>query len=231
VFCGHAEKALSTPAESIRLVIADGHPISRDGLRWLLTTEPGLVIVGETGEGSRAVTLVREERADILVLDFPTAAGPALEILQQIASQGTSVRTILLADSIDNPDLTRALQLGARGIVLKESTAEVLFKSIHSVMAGHYWIDSDHVADAEASVRKLEDRRRRRTAFGLTRRELDIIAAVVAGSTNKEIAETFSITENTVKSHLSRIFNKLGASNRIELALFAAHHGLLDSQS
>ena len=214
--------------ESIRVVIADHHPISRDGLRWLLTTEPGLLIVGETGDGSHASILVHEERADILVLDFPNPAGSALETLQQIAAKGTGVRTIVLADSIDNPDITSALQLGARGVVLKESTAEVLFKSIHSVMAGHYWIDTDRVPDAATSVRKLEERRRRRKAFGLTRRELDIVTAVVAGSTNKEIAETFSITENTVKCHLSRIFNKLGASNRIELALFAAHHGLLD---
>jgi DNA-binding NarL/FixJ family response regulator len=220
--------AVRSPIQPIRIVIADDRPISRDGLRWLIETQPGLLIVGETGPNSEASVLVRERQADVLLLDFPADGRPALETLRQIAASDSSVRTIILAENIDSPDVATALQLGARGVVLKESAAEVLFKSIHSVIAGRYWIDSDDVSDAPASLRTLEVQRRHRRAFGLTPRELAIVRAVVAGYTNQEIAHNLSITENTVKSHLTHIFNKLGASNRVELALFAAHHGLLD---
>jgi two-component system nitrate/nitrite response regulator NarL len=213
------------PTQFIRIVIADNRPIFRDGLRRLLETESGLQIVGETGSGPEAVALVREMRADILLLDFSPSA---LQTLKDLAASRASVCTIILPDSLDDPDLAKALEIGARGLVLKDSTAEVLFESIRVVKAGSYWIVSDQVSDAPSLLRSLEAERRRRRAFGLTRRELEIVRMVVAGYTNKEIAEQFSIGENTVKSHLTHIFNKLGASSRVELALFAAHHRLLD---
>jgi DNA-binding NarL/FixJ family response regulator len=95
-------------------------------------------------------------------------------------------------------------------------------------MAGHFWLDREELSGAVPGLRRLEASRRRTKAFGLTRRELEILRAVVAGYTNKEIAEQSSLSENTIKSHLTHIFNKSGASNRVELALFAAHHRLLD---
>jgi two-component system nitrate/nitrite response regulator NarL len=220
--------AMAAPGPShqlIRIVIADNRPIFRDGLRQLLETEPRLRIVGETGNAD-AAAVVRDLQPDILLLDF--APQSAFETLQAVAKSGTSARTIILAETVDAADLTKALHLGARGLVLKDSAADVLFKSIHAVLAGQYWIASDEVPDAPASLRKLESELRRRRAFGLTPRELEIVRMVVGGYTNKEIAEKLSIGENTVKSHLTHIFNKLGASSRIELALFAAHHRLLD---
>jgi DNA-binding NarL/FixJ family response regulator len=211
----------------IHVVIAAGRPIFRDGLRRLLQTEPRLRIVGETGLGFEAVTLVRDLRPDILLVDF--APQTAFETLKVLAESGAAVRTIILAEYVDGADLTKALQLGARGLVLRDSAADVLFKSIHSVLAGQYWIATDSVVDASASLRKLDAELRRRRAFGLTPRELEIVEMVVGGFTNKEIGERLAIGENTVKSHLTHIFNKVGASSRIELALFATHHRLLDS--
>ena len=210
----------------IRVVIADGRPIFRDGLRRLLQTESRLHIVGETGPGCDAATLVRTLRPDILLVDF--APQTTFETLTSLAETGEPVRTIILAEYVDGADLTKALELGARGLVLRDSAADVLFKSIHTVLAGQYWIASDSVADASAGLRKLEAELRRRRAFGLTPRELEIVRMVVGALTNKEIGEKLAIGENTVKSHLTHIFNKVGASSRIELALFAAHHRLLD---
>lgn len=212
--------------QPVRIVIADEQPIFRDGLRLLIETEPGLRIVGEIGNGADAVALVRDLDPDVLLLGL-TGELP-LKTLQEVAATVTSVRTIVLTATVDTPDVARALQLGARGVVPKDSAAEVLFKSIRSVAAGHYWIGGESVSKVASSLRELETARRRSKAFGLTRRELEIVRAVVAGYTNKEIAKRFTISENTVKRHLTHIFNKLGASNRVELALFSAHHRLLD---
>ena len=211
----------------INVVIADGRPIVRDGLRRLLQTEPCLRIVGETDFGCDVATLVRDLRPDILLVDF--APETTFAMLKALAESGAAVRTIILAEYVDGADLTKALELGARGLVLRDSAADVLFKSIYSVLAGQYWIASDAVVDASAGLRKLEAELRQRRVFGLTPRELDIVRMVIGGLTNKEIGEKLAIGENTVKSHLTHIFNKVGASSRMELALFATHHRLLDN--
>lgn len=212
----------------VRIIIAGEHPIFRHGLRRLLEAEPGIRIVREVGDGAAAVALVLELEPDILLLGISHSKRPAAETMRELAASQTSTRTIVLTDRVDTPEVMSALQLGARAVVPKDSPPDVLFKSIQSVMAGHYWIGHEQVSGAVTSLRKLEAARRRTKAFSLTRREIEIVRAVVAGHTNKEIAERSSISENTVKSHLTHIFNKLGASNRVELALFAAHHRLLD---
>ncbi len=212
----------------VRIVVANDRPIARDGLRWLLETQARLSVVGATGRGSEAVSLSRRRNADVLLVDFPLCGGPTLDTLRALTKRGGSVRPIILTESVETPDLAEALQLGARGILLNESPVESLFAGIDQVMTGRYWIISRDVLDPAAGARELETERRRRQAFGLTRRELEIIRAVLTGYRNKSIAETFSITENTVKSHLTNIFNKVGVSNRVELALFAAHHRVLE---
>jgi two-component system, NarL family, nitrate/nitrite response regulator NarL len=212
----------------VRIVIADEYPIFRDGLRRLLETDHGLHIVGEGGAGSAAVALVRELEPDILLLGPAPGTGPASE-MRQLAEAGVSVRTILLIRAIDTAAVADALQFGAYGILSKDSAADVLFESIESVMAGHYWVGHERASNIAASVRRFAAARRQTQMFGLTRREQDIVRAVIDGDTNKEIARRLSISENTVKRHLMHIFNKVGASSRVELALFAGHHRLLDS--
>jgi two-component system nitrate/nitrite response regulator NarL len=219
---------LTLPA-LVRIVIADEHPIFRDGLRRLLETDESLHIVGEAAVGSAAVTLVRELEPDILLLGPARSAGPASETLRQLAEAGLTVRTILLVRAIDTTEVTDALHFGACGILSKDSAADVLFESIESVMAGHHWVGDERAVDIGASVRRFAAARRQTQMFGLTRREQEIVRAVIDGDTNKEVARRLSISENTVKRHLMHIFNKVGASSRVELALFAAHHRLLDS--
>ena len=218
---------MSTPND-IRIVIAGEHPIFRQGLRHLLEAEPGFLIVSETGDGSAAAALVRDLAPDILLLGFATSGASAVETMRAVGALGTPTRTILLTDRVDTPEVMSVLQEGARGLVPKDSAPKVLFDSIRSVMAGRFCLDCDDDESAVPGLRRLEAERRRSKAFGLTRRELEILRAVVAGYTNKEIAEQSSLSENTVKSHLTHIFNKSGASNRVELALFASHHRLLD---
>jgi DNA-binding NarL/FixJ family response regulator len=210
----------------VRIVIFDEHPIFRDGLRRLLETRPGLHIVGETGHGSTAVALVRDLLPDILLLGLGTIGGAALEVVRTTASYGFT-GTILIAASVDTPEVADAFALGVRGVVPKDSAEDALFSGIDTVLNGHYWVGDNRVSNVAGSLRKLNVARRRAKAFGLTRRELDIVAAIVQGYTNKQIAQQSAISESTVKRHVTHIFDKLGASNRVEVALFAAHHRLL----
>jgi DNA-binding NarL/FixJ family response regulator len=221
---------LAAPPAAVRIVIADEHAIFRDGLRRMLETEPRLRIVGETGDALGLATLVRGVEPDILLFGFSATHRSPVETLQEIAASASGVRTIILTASIHTPEVAAAVQLGAAaGVLSKDSSADLLFKGIASVMEGGFWVGDSAVANVADSLRKFNVARRRAKAFGLTRRELEIVRAVVSGYTNKHIARQFSISESTVKRHVTHIFDKLGASNRVEVALFAAHHRLLDS--
>src|SRR5216684_2467972 len=185
-------------AQPVRIVIADDHPIFRDGLRRLLEAEPDLKVLGEASDGAEAVKLARQLKPDILLLDLAMPKHPGLEALRELSvgSNSAPVRVILLTAAAEKSQIVEALQLGARGVVLKDSATQLLLKAIHTVMSGEYWV------------------------------ELEIVSAVVAGYSNKEIAEYFKISEDTVKHHLSNIFDKLGVSTRLELALFAVNQSL-----
>ena len=215
-------------AQPIRILIADDHPIFRDGLRRLLEAEPDLKVVGEACDGAEAVKLVRQLRPDILLLDLAMPRHPGLEALREMSSgPSNSVRVILLTAAAEKNQIVEALQLGARGIVMKDSATQLLLKSIHTVMAGEYWVGRESVSNLVQYLRMLvqsSGEEARQKKFGLTPRELEI--AVVAGYSNKEIAEYFKISEDTVKHHLSNIFDKLGVSTRLELALFAVNQSL-----
>jgi two-component system nitrate/nitrite response regulator NarL len=218
----------STP---IRIMLADDHPIFRDGLRRLLEAEPDLKVIGEACDGAEAVKMAHQLKPDILLLDLAMPRMPGLEALREMSSgpANNSVRVILLTAAAEKKQIVEALQLGARGVVLKDSATQLLLKSIHTVMSGEYWVGRESVSNLVQYLRNLvqsfgEESKQKK--FGLTPRELEIVSAVVAGYSNKEIAEYFKISEDTVKHHLSNIFDKLGVSTRLELALFAVNQAL-----
>jgi len=175
------------------------------------------------------VRLVSKCAPDILLLDLAMPRLPGLEVLRELSASDSPVRTILLTAAIEKEQIIEALQIGARGIVLKEAATELLFKSIRTVMAGQYWVGRAEVADLVQTLRALlaSSGKPQEKSFGLTRRELEILSTVVAGYSNKEIARQLSLSEDTVKHHLSHIFDKLGVSNRLELAMFAVNHRLV----
>jgi two-component system nitrate/nitrite response regulator NarL len=220
---------MTVPAErQIRILIADGQSIFREGVRKLLESEGGFQVIGEATTGDEALELVNDLRPDLLLLDFSMSRRTDLEILRRILKISPSLRTILLTVSIDKSEMLQALRFGARGVVPKQSESGTLFKSIRAVMAGEFWVSRNAIA---ALVEILRGPRKSANTgsdtCGLTRRELDVIAAVVEGQVNKDIAHNFHLSEHTVKHHLTRIFEKLGVSNRVELAMYAVHHDLI----
>lgn len=220
---------MTTASDTVKIVIADDHPIFRDGLRRLLEAEPDLAVVGEAVNAEDAIRLARTLQPDILLLDVAMPQVSGLEALEALSGGPASPRVILLTAAIDRADIVRALELGARGVVLKESATAVLLKAIRIVMDGGYWMGRESVSDLAVALRTLataSERPQTGNTYGLTQRELQIVALIVAAAGNKKIADTLAISEKTVKHHLTNIFEKLGVSSRLELALFAAQHHL-----
>lgn len=210
------------PGSRIRVALVDHHPIFREGLKHLLETHSEFEVVGGGIDGEEALCVVRETRPDVLLLDLAMPRLDGVDTLSRLPPGAT--RVILLTAAIDAEDILRAVQLGARGVVLKKSGTQFLIDGIHRVMEGKYVIGSDVVGDFAQVISRLTAAPPR--PFGLTPRELEIATAVADGEGNREVARRLSISPQTVKHHLMRIFDKTGVSTRLELALFAIDHGL-----
>src|ERR1700741_4482172 len=190
--------------QQVRLVIADDHPIFRDGLRRLLEAESEFKVIGEASDGSEAVKLARQLKPDILLLDLAMPKHPGLEALRELSvpANSTPVRVILLTAAAEKSQIVEALQLGARGVVLKDSATQLLLKAIQVVMAGEYWVGRESVSNLVQYLRTLvqsSSDEARQKKFGLTPRELEIVSAVVAGDSNRAIGEELKINQNTGK--------------------------------
>ena len=212
----------------VRVVIADDHAIVRDGLKRLLESQPRYAVVAEANSGREAIRHVRAHRPDVLLLDISMPELSGLEVLQQITPDIRETKAIILTASIERSGVLSALQRGARGVVLKTAGSDILFGAISTVLAGGYWLDRESVSDLVQVLRELSaSGPASRHPFGLTERQVQIIEKVVNGMTNREIASSLSISEETVKHHLTHVFNKTGVSTRLELALLATQRNLV----
>jgi len=223
---------IETHKGSIRILIADDHPIVRDGLRKLLSLEDDFEVVGEANDGREVLELVQDQEPDILLLDLRMPNLDGLATLQAMQQTGKHTKTIILTASEDKNEFVQAMKLGCSGIVLKQTAPELIVKSIRKVYAGEIWLDSHTTAAvmrqfataADAPINGGSARARERSP--LSQREREIVQLVAQGYKNKEMAEKMFISEQTVKNHLHNIFDKLGVSDRLELALYAIHKGL-----
>ena len=203
-----------------RIVVADTHTIVRDGLRRILELEPGLHVVGEAGSGHVAIEIVRALQPDLLLLDIRLPGLPSLDVVRALGASAKATAVVLFTSDLRREDAIAAVQLGVRGIVSKDAPVELLLRCIRLVLSGDHWLERQLLADA-VRISAREDK-----SFGLSPRELDIVAAIVSGACNKEVAQKLNISELTVKRHLTNIYEKAGVSGRLELALFALSHNL-----
>jgi len=217
----------SKTRDTIRVLVADDHTIFRDGLCQLLEAEHDMTVVGEAKTGPEVLSLVQKVKPDILLLDLKMQPMDGFEVLTRLQEDKLEIRPIVLTASEDERDYVEAVKRGARGIVLKAAASERLLEGIRKVHRGEMWIDQRVAADVmKAMTEPRPALPQRGDKVLLTAREQEIVTLVAQGFRNKEIADKLSISEQTVKNHLHNIFDKLGVSDRLELALYAIHHKL-----
>jgi len=223
--------AIESPRTMIRVVLADDHPIVRDGLRKLLSLEDDIEVVGEASDGREVVSVVQETRPDVIILDLRMPHMDGLAALQALQQHDKKCKVIVLTASEDKNEFVQAMKLGCAGIVLKQTAPELIVKSIRKVYGGEIWLDSHTTAAVMRQFAAPGDpingaAPKGRERSPLSQREREIVGLVAQGYKNREMAEKMFISEQTVKNHLHNIFDKLGVSDRLDLALYAIHKGL-----
>jgi two-component system nitrate/nitrite response regulator NarL len=216
----------------ISILLADDHPVMRIGVSNLLQKDLTLEVAGEANDSDEVVAKTLALDPDILLLDLNMLNVEGLETLQAALINISDVKIILLTTTIAPPEMMKALESGIRGLVPKDELTDQMIPAIRSVAAGHYWVDGRRILHLPEALRALahEAESLEPANFGLTPRELEVVQCIVEGSSNRNIARQFQLSEETVKRHLSNIFDKTGVSTRLELALFALKHQLVASR-
>jgi two-component system, NarL family, response regulator LiaR len=211
-------------SEEIRILISDDHAIVREGLRALIRSEPGMVLVGEAEDGNQAIELNRALRPDILLLDMVMPGLSGLEVIEALKSEESPLRILVLTSFSDDELVFPAIKSGADGYLLKNTPPKVLLQAIRDVHAG---LPSMSPSIAARLIRELQrPPDLPPTEEPLTAREVDILRLIAQGLSNDEIAERLFISEGTVRAHVSRILGKLHLANRTQAALYALRGGL-----
>lgn len=215
----------------IRILLSDDHPIVRDGLRKLIELEEDMEVVGEAGDGESTVQLIEKTSPDIVLLDLRMPGVDGFGAIQRLQRLPNRPKILVVTASEEKNEYVQAMKMGCSGIVLKQTNSDLILKSIRKVYEGEIWLDSHTTAAvmkqfASGGESGSHGTVRARDRSPLSQREREIVALVAQGYKNKEMAEKMFISEQTVKNHLHNIFDKLGVSDRLELALYAIHKGL-----
>ena len=221
---------LTTPR--IRVAIVDDHTLFREGIKKILSLEQDVEVVGDATDGEEVLGLLNRCPIDIMLLDIKMEKINGLQILPQIIDQYPQLKVIILTAQVSLAESVKAIRDGARGIILKHAASEFLIKGIHKVLDGELWADSSTMTQVVESLsRKFRvDSCPERGRKDLSERETEVVVLIASGHRNKEIASKLFISEQTVKTHLSNIFQKLGVNDRLELALYAMRNGLVSNR-
>ena len=205
---------------NIRLLICDDHPVVRLGLRGMLESQSDFEVVAEAADGEKAVTLARHHRPDVILMDLRMPKMDGVEATRQIRSESSDARVLILTTYETDADVLRVVEAGALGFLLKDSPEEKIFGAIRDVSQG-----SSPLASSVAA--RLIERLRGNNENILSTREVEILQLVAHGTNNKGIASELWISEATVKSHLNRVFDKLGAADRTSAVTAALRRGII----
>lgn len=212
-------------ANPIRILVADDHPVVRDGLVAILSTQPDFAVVGEAGTGAEAVDRARELRPDVMLLDLEMPELDGVEALRRLSQSNPEVRVIVFTAFDTDERILGAVQAGAQGYLLKGAPRKDLFDAVRVVHAGGSLLQP---VVASKLLRQVSHQPQVSEVEALTLRELEVLRLVAQGLQNKEIAGALVISERTVKFHVSSIMGKLGAGNRTEAVRLAAQQGLIE---
>jgi two-component system, NarL family, response regulator len=209
---------MSTGLRSIRVMTADDHPLLRQGIAALISTQPDLELIAEACDGEEAVAQFRLHRPDVTLMDLQMPNVNGTEAISRIRSEFPEARILVLSTYAGDVQILRAIKAGARGYLLKGNVRTELLEAIRTVHAGRKRIPSEIAA--ELADHAADDQ--------LSSREIDVLHLIGAGNANKQIADKLSIGETTVKNHISNILSKLGANDRAHAFIIALQRGIID---
>ena len=208
----------------LRILLVDDHEVVRLGLAMLLEDTPGVQVVGEAGSGQEALRACERLVPDLVILDIRLPDQPGVDVCRHITQRWPHVRVIILTSYVNDDLIVEAIEAGATGYVLKQVGNQELLRAIEAVRRGEALLDPQVTQRVLQRMRQTE-RLLDASAFGdLSERELEVLFLVSQGKSNREIAEVLGLSEKTARNHVSNLLEKLGKSNRIELATFAVKH-------
>jgi two-component system response regulator DegU len=219
------------PNNIIKVVVVDDHPFFRQGVRDVLNAEPDIEVIGESGDGYAALEMLKDLHPDVALLDVSLPQLNGLQITQIIKSDCADINVIILTAYDDEEQIYRAIRLGASAYFAKDVDPTHLLDTVRAVAAGYYVITNRRMTPTQAEHWLLELYRRygitpEDTTFSpLTNREMEILELIIEGLSNKEIAMRLSISQQTVKNHVTSILAKLNLADRTQAAIYALRHG------
>ncbi len=210
----------------LRIMLVDDHEVVRLGLKALLSSRPGIEVVAEAETAWEAVSQALSLKPDVVIMDIRLPGSSGIEACRRIKKEAPEVRVIFLTAFPDDENLLEAIEAGADGYVLKRVGSAELLEALEKVRRGENVLDSSLMPQVFARLREVRRKERQSAFANLTERELQILALIARGKSNREIAEELFLSEKTVRNYVSQILGKLGLSSRAEAAVYAVRHGI-----